>query len=35
VKHSRSSAEKLLGAGWTPQHSLDEALATTLEFFRK
>jgi UDP-glucose 4-epimerase len=35
VKHSRSSAAKLLGAGWTPKHSLDEALATTLEFFRK
>ena len=35
VKHSRSSAAKLLGAGWTPQHSLDEALATTLDFFRQ
>lgn len=35
VKHSRSSADKLRGAGWTPKHSLDEALATTLEFFRK
>jgi UDP-glucose 4-epimerase len=35
VKHSRSSAAKLLGAGWTPKHSLDEALATTLDFFRK
>ncbi len=35
VKHSRSSAAKLLGAGWPPRHSLDEALATTLEFFRK
>jgi UDP-glucose 4-epimerase len=35
VKHSRSSAAKLLGAGWVPKHSLDEALATTLEFFRK
>jgi UDP-glucose 4-epimerase len=34
VKHSRSSAAKLLGAGWVPKHSLDEALATTLEFFR-
>ena len=34
VKHSRSSAQKLLGAGWKPQHSLDDALATTLEFFR-
>ncbi len=35
VKHSRSSAAKLLEAGWVPKHSLDEALATTLEFFRK
>jgi hypothetical protein len=35
VKHSRSSAAKLLDAGWIPQHSLDDALATTLEFFRK
>ncbi len=35
VKHSRSSADKLLAAGWQPKHSLDEALATTLEFFRK
>ena len=35
VKHSRSSAAKLLGAGWQPKHSLDEALATTLDFFRK
>ncbi len=35
VKHSRSSADRLLAAGWQPKHSLDEALATTLEFFRK
>jgi UDP-glucose 4-epimerase len=35
VKHSRSSAEKLRNAGWQPKHSLDDALATTLEFFRK
>ena len=35
VKHSRSSADKLRGAGWQPKHSLDDALATTLEFFRK
>lgn len=34
VKHSRSSADKLLKAGWQPRHSLDEALATTLEHFR-
>lgn len=35
VKHSRSSADKLRSAGWEPKHALDEALATTLEFFRK
>lgn len=35
VKHSRSSAGKLRAAGWQPEHSLDDALATTLEFFRK
>lgn len=35
VKHSRSSADKLRNAGWQPKHSLDDALATTLEFFRK
>ncbi len=34
VKHSRSSADKLRNAGWQPGHSLDAALATTLEFFR-
>jgi UDP-glucose 4-epimerase len=34
VKHSRSSADKLRNAGWQPKHSLDESLATTLEFFR-
>ena len=35
VKHSRSSADKLRSAGWQPKHSLDDALATTLEFFRR
>lgn len=35
VKHSRSSADKLRSAGWQPKYSLDDALATTLEFFRK
>lgn len=35
VRHSRASAEKLRAAGWTPRHSLDEGLATTLEFFRQ
>ena len=34
VKHSRSSADKLRTAGWQPNHSLDDALATTLEYFR-
>ena len=34
VRHSRASADKLRAAGWTPKHELDEALATTLEFFR-
>jgi UDP-glucose 4-epimerase len=34
VKHSRSSADKLRNAGWQPKHSLDDALPTTLEFFR-
>jgi UDP-glucose 4-epimerase len=34
VKHSRSSADKLRHAGWQPKHSLDDALPTTLEFFR-
>jgi UDP-glucose 4-epimerase len=35
VKHSRSSADKRRNAGWQPQHSLDDSLATTLEFFRR
>lgn len=35
VKHSRSSADKLRNAGWQPKHSLDDALATTLKFFRQ
>lgn len=30
VKHSRSSADRLLAAGWQPRHTLDEALAETL-----
>jgi UDP-glucose 4-epimerase len=34
VRHSRSSAEKLRSAGWRPQHTLDDALAATLRFFR-
>ncbi len=34
VKHSRASADKLRDAGWQPRHTLDEALVTTLGFFR-
>lgn len=34
VRHSRASAEKLRSAGWAPQHSLDEGLAATLDYFR-
>jgi UDP-glucose 4-epimerase len=34
VKHSRASADKLLAAGWRPDHDLKEGLATTLGFFR-
>ena len=34
VKHSRASADKLLAAGWQPNHDLKEGLATTLGFFR-
>jgi UDP-glucose 4-epimerase len=34
VKHSRASADKLLGAGWKPKHTLEEGLAATFEFFK-
>lgn len=34
VRHSRASAEKLRAAGWVPQFSLEEGLATTLASFR-
>ncbi len=34
VRHSRASADKLRAAGWSPRHSLDEGLETTLEFFK-
>ena len=34
VKHSRASADKLLAAGWTPKHTLEEGLAATFEFFK-
>jgi UDP-glucose 4-epimerase len=35
VRHSRASSEKLRAAGWVPQHTLEEGLATTLDFFRR
>ncbi len=34
VRHSRASSDKLRAAGWSPQHSLEEGLAATLEYFR-
>lgn len=34
VKHSRASADKLLAAGWKPKYTLEEGLATTLEYFK-
>lgn len=34
VRHSRASADKLLAAGWTPQSTLEQGLARTLEWFR-
>lgn len=34
VRHSRASADKLRSAGWKPQHSLEEGLAVTLDYFR-
>jgi UDP-glucose 4-epimerase len=34
VKHSRASAAKLRSVGWTPQHTLPEGLAATLDFFK-
>lgn len=34
VRHSRASADKLLAAGWLPQHRLEDGLAYTLEHFR-
>ena len=34
VKHSRASADKLLGAGWKPRHTLDEGLSATFDFFK-
>lgn len=34
VKHSRASADKLLAAGWKPQHTLHEGLSATFDFFK-
>lgn len=33
VKHSRACPDKILNAGWSPRHSLDEALSETLAHF--
>ncbi len=35
VKHSMASADKLRSAGWKPQHSLEEGLEATVEYFVK
>lgn len=35
VKHSRASSDKLRAAGWKPQYTLEEGLASTFEFFEK
>jgi UDP-glucose 4-epimerase len=34
VRHSRASADQLRAAGWRPQHTLEEGLAATLDYFR-
>jgi UDP-glucose 4-epimerase len=34
VKHSRASADKLLTAGWMPDHTLEQGLTHTFEFFK-
>lgn len=34
VKHSRASADKLLAAGWKPEHTLEEGLAATFDYFK-
>lgn len=34
VKHSRASSDKLRNAGWSPKYTLEEGLATTLEYFK-
>lgn len=35
VKHSRASSDKLRAAGWKPQYTLEEGLASTFKFFEK
>jgi UDP-glucose 4-epimerase len=35
VRHSRAAADKLRAAGWIPQHTLEDGLNATLEFFRQ
>jgi UDP-glucose 4-epimerase len=35
VRHSRASSDKLRAAGWKPNFSLEEGLATTLAYFRE
>ena len=34
VKHSRASADKLLGRGWKPQYTMQEGLDATLAYFK-
>jgi UDP-glucose 4-epimerase len=34
VKHSRSSPQRLLDAGWTPRFTLEEGLRETIRFFQ-
>jgi UDP-glucose 4-epimerase len=34
VKHSRASAEKLRNAGWVPQYTMEQGLASTMDYFR-
>lgn len=35
VRHSRASADKLRAAGWSPQHTLEEGLGVTMEYFKE
>jgi UDP-glucose 4-epimerase len=34
IKHSRSTPQRLLDAGWTPRFTLDEGLQQTIRFFQ-